>query len=139
MRPRSRSSASASSRPPRAGARCCPTPPRSSTPLGGTCSTRAWRCCSPSSPSTWSATRFRTPSTRRRDAGDLKEISSHRNRIEPKGRTMRRKPLKAVLPLLLVPLTLGLAACGGGGEEGGQTAADFPPPTAPPDDAKQGG
>jgi peptide/nickel transport system substrate-binding protein len=54
---------------------------------------------------------------------------------------MRRMPLKALLPLLLLLFTLGLAACGdddeGGG--GGQTAADFPPQTAPPDDAKQGG
>ena len=52
---------------------------------------------------------------------------------------MRRMPLKAVLPLLLLLFTLGLAACGGDDEGGGQTAADFPPPTAPPDDAKEGG
>jgi peptide/nickel transport system substrate-binding protein len=52
---------------------------------------------------------------------------------------MRRIPLKAVLPLLLLLFTLGLAACGGEEEEGGQTAADFPPPTAAPDDAKEGG
>jgi peptide/nickel transport system substrate-binding protein len=55
---------------------------------------------------------------------------------------MRRMPLKAVLPVLLLLLTLGLAACGDDDEDGGgggQTAADFPPPTAPPDDAKKGG
>jgi peptide/nickel transport system substrate-binding protein len=50
-------------------------------------------------------------------------------------------PLKALLPLLLLVLTLGLAACGDDDDdgEGGQTAADFPSPTAPPDDAKRGG
>jgi peptide/nickel transport system substrate-binding protein len=55
---------------------------------------------------------------------------------------MRRMPLKAVLPVLLLLFTLGLAACGDddeGGGGGGQTAADFPPATAPPDDAKKGG
>jgi peptide/nickel transport system substrate-binding protein len=52
---------------------------------------------------------------------------------------MRRMPLKAVLPLLLLLFTLGLAACGGEDEEGGQTATDFPPPTEAPDDAKEGG
>jgi peptide/nickel transport system substrate-binding protein len=54
---------------------------------------------------------------------------------------MRRMSLKAVLPLLLIVLSLGLAACGddNGGGGGGQTAADFPPVTAPPDDAKKGG
>jgi peptide/nickel transport system substrate-binding protein len=53
---------------------------------------------------------------------------------------MRRVTLKAVLPAILVLLTLGLAACGdddGGG--GGQTASDFPPPTSPPGDAQKGG
>lgn len=53
---------------------------------------------------------------------------------------MRRKPFKALLPLLFIVLSLGLAACdddeGGGG---GATSADFPPVTAPPDDAKKGG
>jgi peptide/nickel transport system substrate-binding protein len=54
---------------------------------------------------------------------------------------MRRMRLKALLPLLLLVLTLGLAACGDDDDDGGggQTAADFPPPTAPPDDAKRGG
>src|SRR4029453_16206694 len=66
-------------------------------------------------------------------------LPSHRNPTDAKGRTMRSMRLKAVLPLLLLLLTLGLAACGGGEEEGGQTAADFPPPTAAPDDAKEGG
>ncbi|MEK6276743.1 MAG: ABC transporter substrate-binding protein [Actinomycetota bacterium] len=55
---------------------------------------------------------------------------------------MRRMPLKAVLPALLILVTLGLAACGddnGDGGGGGTTASDFPPPTAPPDDAQKGG
>ncbi len=55
---------------------------------------------------------------------------------------MRRVTLKAVLPALLVLLTLGLAACGdngGGSGGGGLTASDFPPITAAPDDAQKGG
>ena len=44
-RRRSASSAWACSRRIRRGARCSPTRPRSSTPRGGTCSSRAWRCC----------------------------------------------------------------------------------------------
>jgi peptide/nickel transport system substrate-binding protein len=56
---------------------------------------------------------------------------------------MRRMRLKALLPLLLLVLTLGLGltACGDDDDDGGggQTAEDFPPPTAPPDDAKRGG
>jgi peptide/nickel transport system substrate-binding protein len=54
---------------------------------------------------------------------------------------MRSMTLKAILPALLVLLTLGLAACGGGGGGGGGglTASDFPPTSAPPDDAQKGG
>jgi peptide/nickel transport system substrate-binding protein len=54
---------------------------------------------------------------------------------------MRRVMMKAVFPVLLVLLTLGLAACGddNGGGGGGLTASDFPPVTAPPDDAQKGG
>jgi peptide/nickel transport system substrate-binding protein len=53
---------------------------------------------------------------------------------------MRRMPLKALLPALILFLSLGLAACGndnGGGA--GLTAEDFKPITAPPDDAQKGG
>jgi peptide/nickel transport system substrate-binding protein len=53
---------------------------------------------------------------------------------------MRRMPLKAVLPALLILFTFGLAACGNNDEGGGgQTASDFPPPSSPPSDAKKGG
>ena len=47
------------------GARCSRRRRRSSTWPGGSCSSRAWRCCSPCWPSTWSATACRTRSTRR--------------------------------------------------------------------------
>src|SRR5215216_2136336 len=115
-------------------------PPRSSPPRGGTCSTRASRCSSRCSRSTSSAMRSRMRSTRRRRASDPRKLFPHRNRTEPKGRNMLRMPLKVALPLLLLVLTLGLAACGGDEEgDGGQTAEDFPPATAPPDDAKEGG
>jgi peptide/nickel transport system substrate-binding protein len=56
---------------------------------------------------------------------------------------MRRTLHWALLPALLLVLSLGLVACGDddddGGGDGGVTAEQFAPVTEPPDDAKEGG
>jgi peptide/nickel transport system substrate-binding protein len=58
-----------------------------------------------------------------------------------KGRIMRSRLRWAIVPGLLVPLALGLAACGSSGTTQNVQAeqAKFAPPTAPPSDAQKGG
>ena len=103
-RRRSRSSASASARPPPAGGRCSRTPPRSSTPPGGTWPSPASPCCSPCSPSTCSATACRTHSTRGRHDGrstvaQRGPIGAHMRR----GQTMSRRDGAAPLRRCAAP------------------------------------
>lgn len=70
---------------------------------------------------------------------------------EPKGKTMRRKMLRALMPGTVVVAAVALAACGsdgssdssssGSAETGATDAqqAEFAAPTAPPEDAQSGG
>ena len=83
---------------------------RSSTPPGGTCSSRAPRCCSPCSPSTCSATGCRTPSTRRQQSSDRVTLNDRGAQLAYA--IMRRLRLALAGALALVA-ALALAACGG--------------------------